>query len=139
MGEDYLDFDDVLPLAGEFGTYQWCLFFSMALFCLNLVFVYFMQFFMTLVPDHWCLVPDLLQANISLDLRRNLSIPMTVNSEGIITRAKCEMYDVDYKELLEGGVVTANTSWPVVSCDRWEWDISTSGHYHTIVSEVCFT
>lgn len=67
--EDFLDFDDVLTHAGEFGKYQWLLFLGLAPFALNLVLVYFLQFFITLPPEHWCAVPELLQANISLDLR----------------------------------------------------------------------
>ena len=53
------DFDDVLPYVGEFGTYQIILFFLTAPFCFFLAFSYFSQVFITLVPDHWCHVPEL--------------------------------------------------------------------------------
>ena len=53
------DFDDVLPYVGEFGTYQMLLLVLMAPFCFFLAFTYFSQVFITLVPDHWCLVPQL--------------------------------------------------------------------------------
>ena len=46
------------------------------------------------------------------------------------------MYDVDYALLLKEGVMTANASWPVRDCQAWEYNISTTGNYHSIVSEV---
>ncbi|XP_069948422.1 organic cation transporter-like protein [Cherax quadricarinatus] len=136
MAEEYLDFDDVLTYAGEFGKYQWLLFLGLAPFCLNLVFIYFVQFFITLPPEHWCAVSELMHANISLELRRNLSIPITVDALGTATRSRCQAYDVPYEKLLLDGVTSPNTSWPVKSCWVWEYDISTTGNYHTIVSEL---
>lgn len=59
------DFDDVLPHVGEFGAYQIGLFFLTAPFCFFLAFSYFSQVFITLVPEHWCLVPDLVGNNQS--------------------------------------------------------------------------
>ena len=53
------DFDDVLPYVGEFGLYQMILLVLMAPFCFFLAFTYFSQVFITLVPEHWCLVPQL--------------------------------------------------------------------------------
>ncbi|XP_045592126.1 organic cation transporter protein [Procambarus clarkii] len=134
--EDFLDFDDVLTHAGEFGKYQWLLFLGLAPFALNLVLVYFLQFFITLPPEHWCAVPELLQANISLDLRRTLSIPKTVDALGKAKWSSCQVYNVDYRTLLQDGVTSPNSSWPVRSCQAWEYDISTTGNYHTIVSEL---
>lgn len=46
------------------------------------------------------------------------------------------MYDVDYAQLLQEGVTSANTSWPTRSCDAWTFDLTTSGNYATIVSDV---
>lgn len=54
-----VDFDDVLPHVGEFGTYQIILFFLTAPFCFFLAFSYFGQVFITLTPDHWCHIPEL--------------------------------------------------------------------------------
>ncbi|XP_066983222.1 organic cation transporter protein-like [Macrobrachium rosenbergii] len=131
MDDYHVDFDDVLPLAGEFGRYQWLLFFALAPFCFNLVFVYFMQFFMTLEPNHWCLVPELLEANLTSEERKNLSIP--IGSAGF---SKCQVYDVDYKTLLQEGFTSADPSWPVKDCSQWEYDFSTTGNFPTIVSEL---
>lgn len=55
-----LDFDDILPHIGEFGTYQKILFFLMIPFAFFVAFVYFSQIFMTLVPEkHWCRIYEL--------------------------------------------------------------------------------
>lgn len=55
-----MDFDDILPLIGEFGKYQKILFLLMIPFATFVAFVYFSQIFMTLVPEqHWCHVPEL--------------------------------------------------------------------------------
>ncbi len=63
-----MDFDDILPLVGDFGLYQKILFLLMIPFAFFVAFVYFSQIFMTLVPEeHWCRVPEL--ANLSLEER----------------------------------------------------------------------
>lgn len=55
-----LDFDDILPHIGEFGTYQKILFFLMIPFAFSVAFVYFSQIFLTLVPEkHWCRISEL--------------------------------------------------------------------------------
>lgn len=55
-----MDFDDLLPHIGEFGTYQKWLFVLMIPFAFSVAFVYFTQIFITLVPEeHWCRVPEL--------------------------------------------------------------------------------
>ncbi len=65
---DIMDFDDLLPHMGEFGRYQKILFLLMIPYAAFLVFVYFTQIFITLVPEHhWCYVPEL--QNLSIDER----------------------------------------------------------------------
>lgn len=55
-----IDFDDLMPLLGEFGRYQKILFLLMIPFAFFIAFVYFSQIFITVVPeDYWCAVPDL--------------------------------------------------------------------------------
>lgn len=55
-----IDFDDILPHIGEFGTYQKILFLLMIPFAFFVAFVYFTQIFITLVPEkHWCRIPEL--------------------------------------------------------------------------------
>ena len=63
-----IDFDDILPMIGEFGVYQKMLFLCMIPFAFFVAFVYFSQIFMTLIPEqHWCHVPAL--DNLSMDAR----------------------------------------------------------------------
>lgn len=65
---NFMDFDDLLPHIGEFGRYQKYLFILMIPYASFLVFVYFTQIFITLVPEHhWCLVPEL--QHLSVDER----------------------------------------------------------------------
>lgn len=55
-----IDFDDILPLIGEFGIYQKLLFICMIPFAFFVAFVYFSQIFLTIIPDqHWCHIPEL--------------------------------------------------------------------------------
>ncbi|XP_063589244.1 organic cation transporter protein-like [Penaeus indicus] len=137
MEAKYLDFDDVLPHAGEFGKYQWLLFLGLAPFCLNLVLIYVVHIFISLPPEHHCAFPQaLLDADISEELRRNLSLPLTSDLTGKERWSRCEMYDVDYSRLLQEGVTSANSSWPTRPCDAWTYDLATSGGYATIVSDL---
>lgn len=63
-----VEFDDLLPHIGEFGRYQQLLFLLMIPFTFFLVFVYFAQIFITLVPaEYFCRIPML--ANHSLESR----------------------------------------------------------------------
>lgn len=68
--EDLLDFDDLLPHVGEFGLYQKLLFLFMIPFAFFVAWIYFSQFFMTLVPEnHWCRVPQLDNTNLTREQR----------------------------------------------------------------------
>lgn len=69
-GESILDFDELLPYVGEFGTYQKLLFLLMIPFAFFVAWVYFSQIFMGLTPEyHWCLVPELMNSNLTLEQR----------------------------------------------------------------------
>lgn len=59
-GDDLVDFDDLIHHFGECGRYQFLLFFLMIPFICFIAFVFYAQFFITLVPEHyWCSVPEL--------------------------------------------------------------------------------
>ncbi|MPC46817.1 Carcinine transporter [Portunus trituberculatus] len=67
--KEFVDFDDVLPYVGEFGTYHWLLFFGLAPASFNLALIYFVQFFITLTPDYWCAVEALQDAGLGAEER----------------------------------------------------------------------
>ena len=59
-------FDDILPYIGEAGRYQWFLFIVLLPFTFVYAFLYFTQFFITLLPaEHWCTVPELNDRNFT--------------------------------------------------------------------------
>ena len=59
-------FDDILPYIGEAGRYQWFLFVILLPFTFVYAFLYFAQFFITLIPEeYWCYVPELANTNLT--------------------------------------------------------------------------
>lgn len=76
--QDGMDLDDLLPQIGEFGRYQKLLLWLVCLpACVPCGFCAFNQLFMADVPDHWCLVPELM--GYSMDMRKKLAIPYDVS------------------------------------------------------------
>lgn len=58
--EEVVDFDDLIHHFGDCGRYQMLLFVLMVPFICFIAFVFYSQFFITLVPEHyWCRVPEL--------------------------------------------------------------------------------
>ncbi|XP_012062879.1 PREDICTED: organic cation transporter protein [Atta cephalotes] len=125
-----MDFDDLLPHVGEFGTYQRILFVLMIPFAFFVAWVYFSQIFITLVPEeHWCRVPEL--EDLTVEERIALAIP--VGEDGY---SKCSMYDVNYTEVLLNGIKEANPSWPTKGCSQgWEFNF-TDIPYETVATEL---
>lgn len=69
--QDDVDLDEVLPIIGEFGRYQKLLLWLVCLpACIPCGFGAFNQLFMSDVPPHWCLEPQL--ANFTADQRRQI-------------------------------------------------------------------
>ena len=59
-------FDDILPYIGEASRYQCFLFIVLLPFTFVYAFLYFTQFFITLLPaEHWCTVPELDSWNLT--------------------------------------------------------------------------
>ncbi|XP_023301982.2 organic cation transporter protein-like [Lucilia cuprina] len=125
-----IDFDDLLPLIGEFGKYQKILFLCMIPFTFFVAFVYFSQIFLTLVPDqHWCTVPEL--NGLSIEERLALSIPRMASGD----YDNCLMYNVNYTEMLAKGMRVADPSWPTVPClHGWSYNF-TEIPYSTVATE----
>lgn len=87
------DFDDLLPHVGEFGRFQKILVWLVCLpACIPCGFHAFNQLFMAPVPDHWCLVPDLMDSNMTAYERKLASIPYTINDKGDMEFSTCTMF-----------------------------------------------
>ncbi|XP_043271479.1 carcinine transporter-like isoform X2 [Venturia canescens] len=134
-------FDDILPHVGEAGCYQWMLFILLLPFTFVYAFLYFTQFFLTLVPnEHWCTVPELDAYNLT-DLEKiALSIPkanaIELANEGAVEFSRCQMYDVNFTQLLEDGITEGNSSWKIVPC-RHGWSFNyTRIPYASIAAEL---
>ncbi|KAJ3629259.1 hypothetical protein MTP99_013661 [Tenebrio molitor] len=129
-GKGAFEFDDLLPHIGEFGIYQKLLFLMMIPFAFFVAWVYFTQIFITIVPEqHWCWVPEL--ANMTVDERVALAIPR--GPDGAF--AKCQMYDVNFTEVVSGRIPANSSSWPTTSCrSGWEYNY-TEVPYSSIATE----
>ncbi|XP_071442498.1 organic cation transporter protein-like [Hetaerina americana] len=130
------DFDDLLPLLGEFGLYQKVLFLLLAPFCFFVGYVYFSQIFITLTPDHWCKVPQL--EGLTVEQRKMLAIPRRPDG----SFEQCRMYGVNFTEILmkndsgDGALPEPDPEWPLAPCAHgWEYDRSEIP-YETITSEM---
>ncbi|XP_050294589.1 solute carrier family 22 member 13 [Anthonomus grandis grandis] len=123
------EFDDLFPHIGAFGYYQIFLFLMMIPFAFFVAWVYFTQIFITLVPEnHWCWVPEL--ENLTVEERIALAIPM----DGEVLN-RCSMYDVNYTEIIQKGVKSADPSWKTIRCrSGWEYN-TTEVPYSTIATE----
>ncbi|XP_068633640.1 carcinine transporter-like [Battus philenor] len=126
-----VDYDQLLSSAGEFGRYQWFLFFSTFPFYIFGTFSYFSQMFMTEPsPNHWCWVPEL--ANLTEMERRNLAIPH--DEKARFGYSQCNAYVANWSEVLISGM-RPNESWPIEKCQYgWEFN-KTEIPYPTISSE----
>ncbi|XP_075161063.1 organic cation transporter protein-like [Haematobia irritans] len=125
-----IDFDDILPMLGEFGKYQKILFLCMIPFTFFVAFIYFSQIFLTLIPDqHWCSVPEL--DSLPLEERLALSIPRMDNGD----YHNCFMYNVNYTEILAKGIRQADPTWPRTACrNGWSYNF-TEIPYTTVATE----
>ncbi|XP_061399642.1 solute carrier family 22 member 13-like [Musca vetustissima] len=125
-----IDFDDILPMIGEFGKYQKILFICMIPFAFFVAFIYFSQIFLTLIPEqHWCTVPEL--EGLPLEERLALSIPRMDNGD----YHNCLMFNVNYTDLVAQGIRKADPTWPTVACMHgWSYNF-TEIPYTTVATE----
>ncbi|XP_017070553.2 organic cation transporter protein [Drosophila eugracilis] len=114
--DDYMDFDDLLPLIGQFGVFQIMMFLFMIPFCFITAFVYLGQIFMCLTPpNYYCFVPELSTTG-STELRKQLSIPKEKDGSW----SRCRMYDTNYTKIHFAYDQSSyiNTSLPTVPCQK---------------------
>ena len=69
------DFDDILSYVGGWGRFQYMLTIVNFLFSIFLGYVQLSNILTLYTPPHWCSVPEMEAANISRELRREISIP----------------------------------------------------------------
>ncbi|XP_015511708.1 carcinine transporter-like [Neodiprion pinetum] len=135
------NFDDILPYIGEAGRYQWLLFILLLPFTVVYAFLYFTQFFLTLTPEqYWCKVPELDGWNLTDHEKIALSIPAAnadeLKLEGATAVSRCQMYAVNYTELLMTGVRVADPSWATTKCEHgWSFNY-TNIPYASIAAEL---
>ncbi|XP_013192615.2 carcinine transporter-like [Amyelois transitella] len=128
----HVNYDVLLSSAGEFGRYQYFLFFASFPFYVFGVFVYLGQIFMTETsPNHWCWIPEL--ENLTEFERRSLAIP--TDDKARFGYSQCSAYVANWTEVL----ITGNKpdhSWPTTQCSHgWEFNKSEIP-YVTISSEL---
>ncbi|XP_043265569.1 carcinine transporter-like [Colletes gigas] len=128
--------DDVLIYLGEFGTYQRYLFGLLTVFCLFLIFVYFTQSFLTILPnEYWCRLPRV--EGVSVERLKKIMIPSSkvVPYEGHqLSYSRCWIYDLPVKQALAANKPDEN--WPLKKCKAWEYKLSLSGvPYMSVAAE----
>ncbi|GAB1863465.1 Organic cation transporter 1 [Camponotus japonicus] len=161
-----IDFDEVLVHVGEKGRYQNIMYYLLCIpATLPAAFLAFSQVFVSASPEHWCRIPELenLTDLMSLEERKALSLPYSVKSDGRRVYSKCQMYDVNYTEIIDSWLqyvddpqnVTDGTSlstttfrpstsrsppvsnpdWPISKC-RYGWNYDTRDYDSTLVTEL---
>ncbi|XP_063975588.1 organic cation transporter protein-like isoform X1 [Diachasmimorpha longicaudata] len=141
-----IDFDEVLVHVGEKGRYQNIMYYLLCIpATLPAAFLAFSQVFVSASPEHWCRIPELENVTnlLSLQARKELSLPYEYKSDGRRQFSRCYMYDVNYTAILEewlrhvntevnatGSLTTSlpsppvsNTDWPKTKClHGWIYD-----------------
>lgn len=121
--------ESVLYHVGEMGLYQKLLFIGMLPFGFFFAWIYFVQMFIAVTPqNYWCKVPEL--TNLSMELRQNLSVPVTMTGE----LERCMTFDANWTEVLQT-LKPPSLETPLIPCQYgWEFDL-TDIPYETIVTE----
>ncbi|XP_011637408.1 organic cation transporter 1-like [Pogonomyrmex barbatus] len=165
-----IDFDEVLVHVGEKGRYQNIMYYLLCIpATLPAAFLAFSQVFVSASPEHWCRIPELENLTsdlMSLEQRKALSLPYSVKSDGKRVYSKCQMYDVNYTQIINSwledaylpnttdssSLTTTSSSFlpsttrlptpPVSSPDwpvvgcRYGWNYDTKDYDSTLVTEL---
>ncbi|XP_013787158.1 carcinine transporter-like [Limulus polyphemus] len=133
-----MDFNQALKQVGDFGLYQ-------KLLCAFLIFpsaalcalVYFTQFFIIMVPNHWCYVEQPGSSNFTLEEWKNLTLPKGT-ADAQHTYQQCKQYNVNVTEIQQNvsvGYPLLLEDVDVVPCQNgWEYDFSSL--YPTLATEL---
>ncbi|KOC69918.1 Solute carrier family 22 member 3 [Habropoda laboriosa] len=118
-------FDDVLPYVGDYGRYQWLLLLSLLPYTAIYVFLYFSQFFITIIPtEHWCRVEELMHSNFTEEERIQIAIP---SSSEYPYYDQCHRKDLNFAELAKSGKDLRSLEFQTnktVECTQWEYSFT---------------
>ncbi|XP_050483574.1 carcinine transporter-like [Bombus huntii] len=115
-------FDDVLPYVGDYGRYQWLLLLSLLPYGATYAFLYFSQFFITIIPtEHWCRIDELVNSNFTEEERIKIAIPVT---NVYPYYEQCQRKDVNFTELLKSDKSLSSSGFQTnktIKCTQWEY------------------
>ncbi|CAD1470171.1 unnamed protein product, partial [Heterotrigona itama] len=119
------NFDDVLPYVGDYGRYQWLLLLSLLPYGTTYAFLYFSQFFITIIPaEHWCRIDELADSNFTQEERIKIGIPRTNDYPYY---DQCNRKDLNFAEILRSGEDLRSLEFQTnktVECTRWEYNFT---------------
>ena len=72
-----MHYDDALRQIGPLGRYQRLVLFFGALICSGFATAAYGYVFITAFVDHWCYIPELGALNLTLEQKKDLSLPTT--------------------------------------------------------------
>ena len=129
-------FDDVLPYVGDYGRYQWLLLLSLLPYGATYAFLYFSQFFITIIPtEHWCRIDELVNSNFTEEERIKIAIPAT---NVYPYYEQCQRKDLNFTELLKSGKSLSSLDFQTnetIKCTQWEYNF-TQIPYSSIGTEI---
>lgn len=135
-----MDFDEILPLVGEFGKYQKLMIILVILpGTIPCGFNAYNQLFMASAVEHWCKIPGAENASTEQkDYLKNISIPLQFVN-GKYQYSKCFMRDLNYTNLISRGIDSFeyNNSLefaPIIPCNNG-WDYFIEKGRTSIISE----
>lgn len=140
-GEQFLEFDDIIPYVGGCGSYQRRLFSLLWVSVILTSFPAFNQVFMVASPNHWCRVPEMQNSSLSTEEIKNFTLPVEKRNEKT-EFSQCLMYDVEFLQVIDelvanGKPIVSNSSWPVTTC-KFGWEFDSTWYGKTTVTEVIF-
>lgn len=116
-------FDDILPYVGDYGRYQWLLLLALLPYGVIYAFLYFSQFFISIIPaEHWCKIDELITANFTQEDRVQIAIPPS-NEYPYYDR--CHRKDLNFTKILQSGDNPRSYQlWNnrTVECSSWEYN-----------------
>lgn len=125
-----LDMDQVLKIIGEFGRFQRVFYVLICLAAIPTAFFNLGIVFIAAQPNHWCMVPELQNLNLSTDDILNISIPLEIRNDKL-EYSQCKMYYRNYSQISQADDISSTfKEWKpnetkYVDCQHgWQYDDS---------------